>query len=178
MSNVETLLADLRHTASFLTSQTESGMCVSFLQTAQTNAFSAKIAQLKDLTMEKATEVTTVITGGPWTPEQESVLLKAVQNRMNSSPGGNVGRENQKCQKFQLYIKQSRVDRILSPKTSQWGRIVEIKEAAFEIGLGWPDEHTAARMACIVQVCTPGCDTTSTAWMRLLQEFSFNRWWC
>lgn len=144
------LLDELKHVHSFLAAQASiMGPAIAAVMEGQASSLIAKIGTLPSLDAVCATELTTCIGSGPWTPDQKNKLAHAVGSRLqissSSSPPATScsgrRRSNQVLMSFEKYLKKEHVE-YLQSDASDVAKLNALTELCETIGLDIPSEQT------------------------------------
>jgi hypothetical protein len=150
------LLDEMHHINSFLAAQASiMGPALAAVMEGQSSSLIAKIGMLPTLDAVCATELTTCIANGPWTPDQKNKLGQAVGSRLQiistmkpATACSGRRRANQSLMSFEKYLKQEHVD-YLGTAASDVAKLNVLAELCEQIGLDIPSEQTVKHLIAV-----------------------------
>ena len=150
------LLDEMHHINSFLTAQASiMGPAISAVMEGQASSLIAKIGMLPTLDAVCATELTTCIANGPWTPDQKNKLGQAVGSRLQiistmkpATACSGRRRANQSLMSFEKYLTQEHAD-YLGSAASDVAKLNSMAELCEQIGLDIPSEQTVKHLIAV-----------------------------
>lgn len=173
MATCANLLAELKSIDMFLKSQVAIGHDIEALRSRQAASLTLKIAALKDLTYERAAELTNAF-GKSWKSKEVHMMSDAIRKRLDQgSPSASAGRECQSCPTFEFYLTANEWTMIEDKCTTPSTALLRLRNACARIGLLLPDEPTKGRIASIARYCNlpdGGRGMSNTEWYKFLQR--------
>ena len=144
------MLDELSHVGTFVNEQVRAGMTRDDVLAAQHSAITSRLQQLKDVSCESGSQLTSSINAGPWTDELKAKLAAVVLRlQMGHVAASSPRRKFQHCLAFEQYMTASEWAG-LQGNAIRSSKICQICMRAWSLGIVVPSEKTTWRMASII----------------------------
>lgn len=174
---MERLVADIKDIGQLLQSQIAAvgASRVEAAIAAQCNQIVNRIGALPAATAQHAMQMTVAIQEGPWSPDQKTSLIEAVNSKMiarsdEQAPSDATRKATQTMTTFPAYLKQSDVDLMLDSGTHVMTKLTRAAEVCWRVGLYMPAEATVRHIVSVVLACHK-VDYSAAQTYNFVQEF-------